>query len=75
MYLNNVLTYFHSCKELTNHLDTKNTEIHDNYKDYVLESMEISKLLSLIFEIPLKEKLNNVSEKINTQILTQAEIY
>jgi hypothetical protein len=70
MYLNNVLTYFHSCKELTNHAETRNTEIHENYKDYVLESMEISKLLSLIFEIPIKEKSNNVTEKINTQILS-----
>ncbi|CAD8128095.1 unnamed protein product [Paramecium sonneborni] len=72
---NKILFYFDACKELQQHLETKTIEIKDNYKDYVQETTEICKLLSLIFQIPLKQHQQNFNLSIQIEQLSQTDQY
>ncbi|CAK89430.1 unnamed protein product (macronuclear) [Paramecium tetraurelia] len=75
VYFNKILEHFKICKEVTSQFETRSTEIKENYKDHVDEINEISRLLSHVFQISLKEHLKNSKSSIDLQQLSQVEQY
>ncbi|CAD8113974.1 unnamed protein product [Paramecium primaurelia] len=75
VYFNRILENFKICKEVSLQFETRSTEIKENYKDHVDEINEISRLLSHVFQISLKDHLKNSKSAFDLQQLSQVEQY